>query len=83
MCVKLSSGDLNSNPSPPHPTSIYTCRVWEVRAEVQVFRKEFHTHIHLDYVRVEILSCKKKKKKTIYSQFKKQIRKNGLTGTLY
>ena len=39
--------------------------VWEARAEVQVFMREFHTHIHLDYVRVEILSCKKKKKSWI------------------
>ena len=34
--------------------------VWEVRAGVQVSMRELHTHIHLDYVRVEILSCKKK-----------------------
>ena len=34
-----------------------------VRTEVQVSRREFHTHIHLDYVRVEFLSCIKKKKK--------------------
>ena len=27
MCVKFSPGDLNSNPYPPHPTSIYTCGV--------------------------------------------------------
>ena len=36
--------------------------VWEARARVQVSMRELHTHIHLDYVRVEILSCKKKKK---------------------
>ena len=39
------------------------CGVWGVRAEVQALRKELYTHIHLDYVRVEILFCKKKKKK--------------------
>ena len=27
MCVKLSLGDLNSDPYPPHLTNIYTCRV--------------------------------------------------------
>ena len=27
-------------------------------------KRELHTHIHLDYVKVEFLSCKKKKKKT-------------------
>ena len=27
MCVKLLSGDLNFNPYPPHPTSIYICEV--------------------------------------------------------
>ena len=37
--------------------------MWEARAEVQVSSREFHTHIHLDYARVEFLSCKKKKKK--------------------
>ena len=43
--------------------------MWESIAEIQVFREEFHTHIHLDYISVEFLSCiqkkkKKKKKKT-------------------
>ena len=27
MCVKLFPGDLNPDPYPPHPTSIYTCGV--------------------------------------------------------
>ena len=27
MCVKLSLGDLNLDPCPQHPTSIYTCGV--------------------------------------------------------
>ena len=36
----------------------YKC-LWGVgvRVEVQVFKRELHTHIHLDYVRVEFLSC--------------------------
>ena len=27
MCVKLPPGDLNTDPSPPHLTSTYTCGV--------------------------------------------------------
>ena len=27
ICVKLTSRDLNSNPSPPHLTNTYTCGV--------------------------------------------------------
>ena len=27
MCVKLLFGDLNFNPYPPHPTSIYICEM--------------------------------------------------------
>ena len=27
MCVKLTFGDLNPDPCPPHPTSTYTCEV--------------------------------------------------------
>ena len=41
--------------------------VWEVSAGVQVFRKELYTYIHLDYVRVEFLSCIKKKKKSNFT----------------
>ena len=33
------------------------------KAGVQVSRREFHIHIHLDYDRAEFLSCIKKKKK--------------------
>ena len=33
-----------------------------IRVGIQVSRKEFHTHIHLDYDRIEFLSCIKKKK---------------------
>ena len=38
-------------------------RSWGARARVQVSRRELHTHIHLDYVRVEFYLVKKKKKK--------------------
>ena len=42
------------------------CRRWGARAGIQVFMRELHTHILLDQVIVEILSCiKKKKKKTL------------------
>ena len=34
----------------------------EARVGVQVSRRKFHTHIHLDYTRVEFLSCIIKKK---------------------
>ena len=40
-----------------HFTNINACRVWEARARIQVSKKEFHTYIHLDYVRIKILSC--------------------------
>ena len=39
--------------------------MWGARAGVQVSRSEFHTHIHLDYAKTEILSCIKKKKKNL------------------
>ena len=42
--------------------SISDCGVWGERVGVQVSRKEFHTHIHLDYARVEFYLVKKKKK---------------------
>ena len=41
-------------------TSITTCGVWGARVRVQVFRKEFYTHIHLNYAKLEFLSCKKR-----------------------
>ena len=28
--------------------NISACEVWVARAEVQVFKRKFHTHIHLD-----------------------------------
>ena len=39
-----------------HFTSISAYEVWMAREGVQVFRIEFQTHIHLDWVRVEFLS---------------------------
>ena len=36
--------------------------MWGVRTRVQVFKKDFHIHIYLDYSKVEFLSCKKKRK---------------------
>ena len=41
-----------------HSTSINVCGVWGVKVRVQISRREFHKHIHLDYDRVEILSYK-------------------------
>ena len=37
------------------------CGVWGTKAKVQVSRKRSHTYIHLNYVRVEVLSYIKKK----------------------
>ena len=45
-----------------HFTRIDVCEVWGVRAEIQVFKRKLHIQIHLDYARVEILSCIKKRK---------------------
>ena len=45
--------------------------MWEARVGVQVSRKEFHTHIHLDYDKVDFLSCIKKKKLTLLLTKKK------------
>ena len=42
--------------------SISVCEMWGVRVGIQVFKRELHTHIHLDYAKVEILSYKKNKK---------------------
>ena len=46
-----------------HSTSISAYKVWGARTEIQISKREFHTHIHLDYVRIKILSFKNKKKK--------------------
>ena len=35
--------------------------MWKVRAGVQGSKRKFHTHIHLDYAKIEILSYIKKK----------------------
>ena len=45
-----------------HSTSINVCGVRRAMAGIQVSRSEFYIHIHLNQVRVGILSCKKKKK---------------------
>ena len=34
--------------------------VWDAKDGIQISRNELHTHIHLDYVRVEFLFCIKK-----------------------
>ena len=44
-----------------HFTSLNACGVQGTRVKVQVFRREPHTHIHLDQARVKILSISKKK----------------------
>ena len=49
-----------------HSTSINVCGVRRVMAGIQVFKSEFYIHIHLNQVRVGILSCKKKKKKLMF-----------------
>ena len=36
--------------------------MWGVKVGVQVPNREIHTHIHLDYSKVEFLSCIKKLK---------------------
>ena len=45
-----------------YSTSINTYGMWMTRAGVQVSKSEFYTQIHLDYAKVEILFCIKKKK---------------------
>ena len=37
--------------------------VWGAKVEVEVPQRDLHTHIHLDYVRVKFIYCKKKKNK--------------------
>ena len=39
------------------------CR--RARGGVQIFKREFHIHIHLDYARIEFLSCIKIKNKNL------------------
>ena len=50
-----------------HSISISACEVWGVRVGVQVSKREIYTHIHLDYIKVEILSKKKKNHHFDYS----------------
>ena len=42
--------------------------MWGARVGIQVFKREFHTYIHLDYARVKFLSCIKKKFTTLSQQ---------------
>ena len=44
-----------------HSTDISACEVWGERAKVQVSRRKFHTHIHLDYARIKFYLVSKKK----------------------
>ena len=45
-----------------HSTSINACEVWRAIVGIQVSKREFHTHIHLDWTKVEFLFCILKKK---------------------
>ena len=40
-----------------HSINISIYGVWRAMAGVQVFRRKFHTHIHLNYSKIEFLSC--------------------------
>ena len=44
-------------------------------AKIQVSRREFHTHIHLDYTRIKFQSCIKKIKIKIKKQQQQQQQK--------
>ena len=44
--------------------------MWETRAGVQVSKREFHTHIYLDYSRVKFYLINKKKSAHIYDNTK-------------
>ena len=46
-----------------YSTIISTYRVWGARVRDQVFRRELHTYIHLDYIRVKFMSFFLKKKR--------------------
>ena len=60
-----------------HSISINACEVWEARVGVQVSRREFHTHIHLDYDRVKILFYIKKKRKYVLWRLKLVCQEQG------
>ena len=60
----------------------YKC-LWgaEDKSRGSSLQEEVHTHIHLDYIRVKILSCKKKKKvvtisTTDHIEWKTNLRKS-------
>ena len=44
--------------------SIRACGVWREKTGVQVSRRKLHSHIHLDYTRIEFYLSQKIKKKT-------------------
>ena len=46
-----------------------------IRVGVQVSKREFYTHIHLDYVRIKFISCIKKKKVIVGEQGSKAVNK--------
>ena len=48
---------MSSQPQPEFCNSISIWGVWGVRGRIQVSKNELHTHIHLNYIRIEILSC--------------------------
>ena len=57
MCVKLSPGDLNPSPCPPHPTSTYTCEMTTapkvhggipVLTDTEIYRSTGQTGITFD-----------------------------------
>ena len=54
-----------------YSTGISVCEMWEVRAGVQVSMREFHTHIHLGYARIDSILYKKKIQLTISSIYNK------------
>ena len=62
-----------------HSTSISAYKVWGARTEIQISKRELHTHIHLDYVRIEILYCKNKKKKKKLSTLNAKTQSNGIS----
>ena len=46
-------------------------------ARIQVSRREFHTHIHLDYTRIKFQSCIKKNKNKNKKQQQQQQKISG------
>ena len=62
-----------------HSTSINAYGVWGARIGIQISKRELYTHIHLDYVRIEILSFKNKKKKKKLSTLNAKTQSNGIS----